>query len=345
MRQPLFSIATTAFLPAIFLALALPLHAGSSKEAPPAARDERSVLAIAGTLTFYGVKPDGDRDGIIDEVDKCPHTFYGLTVDARGCSDRDGDGVESESDVCPDTPEGGTVDSRGCLLDADADGVADYLDQSPFTPSGVLVDSRGIPLDSDADGVVDYRDKSPNTPRGVPVDAAGTPLDIDADGVADYQDRDWDTPKGAKVDAFGSVMDSDQDGIPDHADSCPNTPAKAPINREGCLDLPIITFASGRSELVEEHHPVLDRMAAVMKQSGLSVELRGHDDLITNPDQAPALSLRRARAVADYLIWRGVSPNQLILRGQGQSAPLVVKGKDEAQAANRRVELIPMAAR
>jgi len=57
--------------------------------------------------------------------------------------DSDGDGVTDNMDRCPDTPKGVTVDAKGCPLDSDRDGVADYLDKCPNTPKGATVDARG----------------------------------------------------------------------------------------------------------------------------------------------------------------------------------------------------------
>lgn len=90
--------------------------------------------------------------------------------------DSDGDGVYDDVDLCPETPAGVSVDAKGCPLDSDLDGVPDYLDECPDTPVGVEVDARGCPLDSDSDGVADYKDKCPGTPIGIEVDAQGCPI-------------------------------------------------------------------------------------------------------------------------------------------------------------------------
>jgi OOP family OmpA-OmpF porin len=95
--------------------------------------------------------------------------FYDVEV----LLDSDGDGVVDEVDQCPDTPRGITVDARGCPPDSDGDGVPDYLDRCPGTPPGVAVDSSGCPFDSDGDGVVDHLDQCPNTPKGATVNEVG----------------------------------------------------------------------------------------------------------------------------------------------------------------------------
>jgi OOP family OmpA-OmpF porin len=87
--------------------------------------------------------------------------------------DSDGDGVVDEVDQCPNTPRGITVDARGCPPDSDGDGVPDYLDRCPGTPPGVAVDNSGCPFDSDGDGVADHMDQCPNTPTGATVNEVG----------------------------------------------------------------------------------------------------------------------------------------------------------------------------
>lgn len=93
---------------------------------------------------FFGGVPDSDRDGVPDDVDRCPGTPQGVRVDQDGCPlDSDGDGVYDYQDECPGTPAGVRVDRRGCPLDSDGDGVTDDRDQCPGTPSGANVDNRG----------------------------------------------------------------------------------------------------------------------------------------------------------------------------------------------------------
>ena len=65
---------------------------------------------------------DTDLDGVPDNLDKCPGTPTGTTVDASGCAvqppvlDTDLDGVPDNLDKCPGTPTGTTVDASGCAV-------------------------------------------------------------------------------------------------------------------------------------------------------------------------------------------------------------------------------------
>ena len=90
--------------------------------------------------------------------------------------DSDKDGVFDNVDRCPNTPRLSKVDKYGCPIDSDKDGVLDYKDRCAKTPAGVKVDRNGCPIDSDGDGIVDYKDKCQNTEEGFSVDPNGCPL-------------------------------------------------------------------------------------------------------------------------------------------------------------------------
>ena len=197
--------------------------------------------------------------------------------------------------------------------DTDGDGVYDDLDQCPNTPTGVKVDARGCPLDTDGDGVYDYMDDCPNTPRGVRVDKKGCPLDRDGDGVYDYLDQ------------------------------CPGTPKDAKVNERGCWILGGILFATAKWNIKPEVYPALDEIAEVLqKNPTLRVEIQGHTDNIGNEAYNMKLSENRARAVMEYLVRKGIQPQQLSAAGYGFSRPIAYNDTPEGRAKNRRVELKPI---
>jgi hypothetical protein len=111
-----------------------------------------------------GIAQDSDFDGVEDELDNCPNTSIGASVDSAGCSDEqlsnndaDEDGVEDIEDNCPNTPfseialgSGGNSVAeeyyRGCSptqLDADGDGIFNDRDVCPETPADLQVNIDG----------------------------------------------------------------------------------------------------------------------------------------------------------------------------------------------------------
>jgi OOP family OmpA-OmpF porin len=208
-------------------------------------------------------------------------------------------------------------------MDSDRDGVMDGVDKCPDTPRGAKVDANGCPIDSDGDGVPDGIDKCPGTPHGTKVNPEGCPNDSDGDGVTDDRDRCPDTPRGTRVDANG----------------CPEPqavfePGKKTLVLEG------VTFATNSSQLTGESNAVLDRVAAALKANpDVRVEVGGHTDNTGTNAINRRLSKDRAKAVADYLVRKGIAASRLESEGYGSKEPIADNGTADGRAKNRRVEL------
>jgi OmpA-OmpF porin, OOP family len=241
--------------------------------------------------------------------------------------DSDGDGVPDSRDACPDTPIGVKVDQFGCPLDSDGDGIPDYLDKCPNTPTGVKVDANGCPHDSDGDGVPDYLDKCPNTPTGVKVDANGCPLDSDGDGVPDYLDKCPNTPLGVQVDA----------------DGCPIKKETITIIKPEIESLVLsgdANFEFNKSVLLSNAFPVLDSLVStMMRHTEYKWEIGGYTDGIGSVNYNLKLSQRRAQAVVDYLVTKGINSNNLKVVGYGKANPIATNDTPEGRSMNRRVEI------
>jgi OOP family OmpA-OmpF porin len=214
------------------------------------------------------------------------------------------------------------------------------------------------PTDTDGDGVPDHRDKCPDTPKGVQVDENGCPLDSDGDGVPDYKDKCPDTPKGVKVDENGCEIkppevapmapvdaDSDGDGVPDSLDKCPGTPPGTKVDHTGCplvekIELKGVWFAFDSSVITPESARVLDEVALTFKRyPGLMAELAGHTCNIGTERYNQGLSERRANAVRNYLIGKGVDPQQMTAKGYGELQPTTSNATIEGRRMNRRTEM------
>lgn len=91
---------------------------------------------------------DDDKDGVLNQNDRCPNTVAGAKVNIVGClilPDDDKDGVPNKDDKCLNTIEGTPVDYRGCEIDSDSDGVVDSKDKCPNTSEEFSVDGYGCP--------------------------------------------------------------------------------------------------------------------------------------------------------------------------------------------------------
>jgi OOP family OmpA-OmpF porin len=242
-------------------------------------------------------------------------------------------------------PGKGLLDAPCKVPDSDGDGVDDYKDRCPGTVAGAKVDAQGCELDADGDGVVDRLDACPGTPAGRKVDAQGCELDGDKDGIVDALDQCPSTPEGRKVDAQGCQLDGDKDGIVDALDQCPDTPAGDKVDNKGCtllntIVLKGVNFDNDLAVLHDDASAILDDAVAIFKRyPALKVEVAGHTDSSSSDTYNQQLSERRAKAVMEYFVGKGVAAEQLTAKGYGESQPVADNGTAEGRAQNRRVEL------
>ena len=104
-----------------------------------------------------------------------------------------------------------------------------------------------------------------------------------------------------------------------------------------------IFFHTASAELYESSLAELDRLAeALQRHPKLRLEVGGHTDAVGSDQDNQVLSERRAKAVYDYLILRGVSADRLTYRGYGESRPVADNDTPEGRAKNRRTTLTPL---
>jgi len=312
---------------------------------------------------------DNDQDGIPDARDQCPlepEDKDGFRDD-DGCPepDNDGDGIMDGSDRCPNAAEelNGIDDLDGCPeQDGDGDGVYDGADRCPGEAEDLdgFEDGDGCPdPDNDGDGLSDQVDQCPSTPEDEDgwEDGDGCPdFDNDQDGLPDKSDtcpNKAEDDDGFEDDNGCPDFDNDQDGILDAEDKCSNHPET--INgfedRDGCPDeipeklkkftgvIPNINFKSGSDELLSSSFPTLDRAAEVLNEfTGVRLEIQGHASSEGKESYNLKLSKKRAEAVREYLIRRGVQSDRLRAQGYGESVPLETNRSESGRSQNRRVE-------
>src|ERR1035437_5569468 len=215
-------------------------------------------------------------------------------------------------------------------------GKKDYLDDILtgsnndlfYTASLGLTFYIGRNKDSDNDGVPDSRDMCPGTPLGVKVDADGCPLDSDGDGVPDYLDKCPNTPTGVQVDA----------------DGCPIKKETVVIVEPGEIESLVLSgdanFEFNKSVLLPNAYAVLDSLVSTMtKHHDYKWEIGGYTDGIGSVNYNIKLSQKRAQAVVDYLVSKGVKMHNLNVVGYGKANPIATNETPEGRSMNRRVEI------
>ena len=105
------------------------------------------------------------------------------------------------------------------------------------------------------------------------------------------------------------------------------------------ITLPELNFEFGSAVIDKSSFPLLDSVAEYLIERNLKVVVEGHTDNIGNPKKNMILSQERAKAVYDYLLSKGVPPENIAYIGYGDTKPLVPNDTEENRAKNRRVEL------
>jgi outer membrane protein OmpA-like peptidoglycan-associated protein len=102
-----------------------------------------------------------------------------------------------------------------------------------------------------------------------------------------------------------------------------------------------VLFATGQATILANAQAQLNQVADALKtQAERHFTVEGHTDNQGTDKINDDLSARRATAVRDYLVVRGVSANAISAQGFGSKRPIGANGNPEGRAMNRRVEII-----
>ena len=194
----------------------------------------------------------------------------------------------------------GKLDRDELLVDKDNDGVPDMLDKELDSPAGAQVDTRGVTLDSDKDGLPNHLDKEPYSPVGYKIDPQT--------GISEKPKM----PKTMTKEEVLAIGEEAGWGTGDISD----------------WFLPMIHFDNDRYSIKPQAHSALNEVAEVMKRYPSSDASTKYNTL---------LSYKRANAAVNMLVENyGISRSRLILRYNGESAPLIKN--NTTNYMNRRVE-------
>jgi outer membrane protein OmpA-like peptidoglycan-associated protein len=101
-----------------------------------------------------------------------------------------------------------------------------------------------------------------------------------------------------------------------------------------------VQFDTNEATLKPISDPILDETAQVLKEHPeiLSVEVQGHTDERGTKLYNKRLSQRRADAVKQALVARGIEADRLSTKGYGREVPREDNTTEEGRQKNRRVE-------
>ena len=102
-----------------------------------------------------------------------------------------------------------------------------------------------------------------------------------------------------------------------------------------------VQFATGSARLLPESFASLDSLAEqLLANTRWKLEINGHTDNQGDPADNLKLSVKRSKAVFDYLTKKGVPAAGMTHNGKGDSEPLDDNETEEGRAINRRVEFV-----
>ncbi|GGB23184.1 DUF5723 family protein [Puia dinghuensis] len=215
--------------------------------------------------------------------------------------------------------------------------------------SDTAANGKSMTNDRDGDGVVDAKDECPDSAG--PIKLIGCP-DDDGDGVPNYKDK-CPHVKGSPNFQGCPAPDSDSDGVNDDSDRCPLV--KGVASNYGCPAIKDeyvktvkhaadrIFFVRAKATIEMVSYGELDRVVDILQEdSTLRLRIEGYTDSEGPDAREMRLSERRARAVYNYLVFKGISPDRMEYKGYGKTKPLVPNDTPEGMALNRRTDMILM---
>jgi OmpA-OmpF porin, OOP family len=120
-----------------------------------------------------------------------------------------------------------------------------------------------------------------------------------------------------------------------------SSPAPAPkpaIIEKGRQTLDV-EFDFNKSIIKQGYYKDIDDLAQVMKDyPDLKVVIEGHTDNIGTAEFNKELSQKRANAVKQYLVEKGINANRITAKGFGFDRPIASNDTEEGRQKNRRVE-------
>ncbi len=301
-----------------------------------------------GTPEFQGC-PDRDGDKIIDKQDACPDD-PGIP-EFNGCPDKDGDKIMDKEDDCPD--EAGLPEFKGCP-DRDLDGVMDKIDECPDKPGPatnngcpeiklILIDAQGNTLRT----AIQAKDGSFSFDE----------LPTDEFVIFSLEGENTEVYMEVKVMVGGIAKKALRDSKDKYFRFIILKPADNKLKPEDNKDVAIklnveeaevlkkafdnLEFATAKDIIKTESLASLDELAALMKKKpNWRLKISGHTDNQGKPATNLKLSEKRAKAVQNYLISKGIAADKFKAEWFGSKKPIADNKTEAGRQKNRRVEML-----
>jgi outer membrane protein OmpA-like peptidoglycan-associated protein len=112
------------------------------------------------------------------------------------------------------------------------------------------------------------------------------------------------------------------------------------LDTKGFVDIYGIYFDTGKWIVKPEGYPVVDQIAAYLKESpNTRIVVEGHTDITGSAEKNQVLSENRAKSIKAELVKRGIDETRLETKGYGSSKPIGDNKTKAGRTQNRRVTI------
>ena len=102
-----------------------------------------------------------------------------------------------------------------------------------------------------------------------------------------------------------------------------------------------IHFVAEQATVLTQEGPRLEAVAQALKQiPSRTFLVIGHTAAVGTTESQQELSVKRAKAIVDFMVSRGVALDRFLYQGRGGTQPVAPNDTEENMARNRRVEII-----
>ena len=116
-----------------------------------------------------------------------------------------------------------------------------------------------------------------------------------------------------------------------------------PVIRRQAITFEDVHFDFDRSNLRPEAIAILDRAVMTLQANPtLTITIEGHCDSVGTVEYNLSLGERRANAVRDYLLNRGIAAGRMRTVSYGEERPIASNDTDAGRAMNRRAHIVQM---
>jgi OOP family OmpA-OmpF porin len=99
-----------------------------------------------------------------------------------------------------------------------------------------------------------------------------------------------------------------------------------------------LDFEFNKAIIKDSSFNSLNELSEVLNQTNWNLILSGHTDNVGSEEFNLKLSTKRAEAVKDYLINKGIAAERITAKGFGETMPIAPNDTEQNRALNRRVE-------